>query len=95
MIYVDEVFEAMPRNAQARSHGTRWSHMITDGDLEELHAMAAKLGLRRSYFQSDSFPHYDLVPSKRALAITFGAVSLPWREMVAKMKELREARKAI
>lgn len=36
--------------------------------------MAKRLGLKRVWFQSNSrTPHYDLVPSKRALAIKYGA----------------------
>lgn len=50
-----------------------YCHMLAD-ELEELHAMATKLGLKRSWFQnSASAPHYDLAPSKRALAIQLGA----------------------
>ena len=32
---------------------TVWCHMATDGELEELHAFAARLGLRRAWFQRD------------------------------------------
>ena len=74
MIYVDKLFNATPRTAQARSHGTQWCHMSCDGDLEELHRFAERLGLRRSYFQPHRLlPHYDLTPSKRALAVKLGA----------------------
>jgi hypothetical protein len=44
-----------------------WCHMATDSDLEELHQMAARLGLRRVWFQNTpTHPHYDLTPGKRA-----------------------------
>ena len=49
---------------------TRWCHMATDGDVEELHAFAARLGLRRAWFQRD---HYDLPPHGRAAAVALGA----------------------
>ena len=42
---------------------TTWCHMATDGELDELHAFAARLGLRRRWFQRD---HYDLPPHGRA-----------------------------
>lgn len=73
MIYVDDLFTATPRTAQARSNGKRWCHMATDGPLEELHAMAERIGLKRAWFQNDygTHPHYDLVPSKRTLALTY------------------------
>ena len=40
---------------------TTWCHMATDGELDELHAFAARLGLRRRWFQRD---HYDLPPAR-------------------------------
>ena len=53
-----------PRRRAARVPGrelpyTAWCHMATDGSFEELHAFAARLGLRRAWFQRD---HYDLPP---------------------------------
>lgn len=61
-------------------------HLMADS-AEELHAFAARLGLRRSWFQtSSSAPHYDLVASKRKLAVELGAVEWTDREMVAHMK---------
>lgn len=44
--------------------------------LEELHAFAARLGLRRRWFQNKRLPHYDLAPSKRRLAVSLGAIEL-------------------
>jgi hypothetical protein len=79
-VYVDAIFTAEPQGRQAKSHGVRWCHMIAT-DLEELHAMARKIGLKRSYFQSHIFyPHYDLVPTKRALAIAEGAQEITTEE---------------
>lgn len=43
-------------------------------DLEELHAFAKSLGLKREWYQNNQFPHYDLVRSKRNLAIKKGAI---------------------
>ncbi len=74
VIYVDQIFTATPRTAQARRYGDCWSHMTCDGDLEELHQFAERLGLRRAYFQPHALlPHYDLTASKRALAVRLGA----------------------
>jgi hypothetical protein len=53
-VYVDAIFTAEPQGKQAKSHGVRWCHMIST-DLEELHEMARKIGLKRSYFQSHIF----------------------------------------
>lgn len=54
----------------------RFCHMWAD-NVEELHAFAGSLGLRRAWFQP--FPkhrlaHYDIVPTKRALAVKLGAI---------------------
>lgn len=60
-----------------------WCHMISDtNDLDELHAMADRLGLKRRWFQTDSsVPHYDLRDSKRRKAIEYGAREVGRREM--------------
>lgn len=46
-------------------------------DLDELHTLAAKIGLRRDWFQEEhTFPHYDLTASKRRLALQHGAIPI-------------------
>lgn len=48
-------------------------HMLADS-VEELHAMADKIGVARRWFQDKpKFPHYDICLTKRALAVKFGA----------------------
>lgn len=68
-------------------------HMYADS-LEELHAMAKKIGLRREWFQNHPYlKHYDLTPSKRAMAVRFGAIEHNTRrEVVEKWRELRQER---
>lgn len=66
----------------------KMSHMIAD-TLDELHAMADRLGLRRWFQNNSSFPHYDVCLSKRAEAIELGATLLERREFVMKMREIR------
>lgn len=56
--------------------GQRWAHMMADS-LDELHAMAAKLGLPRRAFQNKtSGAHYDLTATLRSEAIALGAVPI-------------------
>lgn len=65
----------------------KWSHMVSDTSAEELHAFAARLGLKREWSQErpkSSAHHYDIVPSKRALALRLGAVAVTSRELVAR-----------
>lgn len=64
-------------------------HMVAD-TAEELHAMAARIGVERRWFQANaSFPHYDICRSKRALAIRCGAIEIDRRELVAVMRRVR------
>lgn len=74
MVLVDELKD-YPNGPGGRG---RWCHMgtddHTDAGLAELHAMAAHIGLKRSWFQDKPrFPHYDLTPSRRVLAVRNGA----------------------
>ena len=54
-------------------------HMFSP-DLERLHDMADRIGVARKWFQNPltmpkvSWPHYDIAQSKRALAVSFGAI---------------------
>lgn len=53
--------------------------MIADTD-EELHAMAAHIGVARRWWQSPeltSGSHYDIALSKRAMAEATGATEIP------------------
>lgn len=76
--YVDPLFVWPARNARVRRvgerHGHQWCHLWAD-TLEELHAMAKKVGMRAEWFQQDArLPHYDLVPPRRAEAVRLGAI---------------------
>ena len=61
---------------------TTWCHMATDGELDELHAFAARLGLRRRWFQRD---HYDLPPLGRRAAVALGAEEVGTGELLRRM----------
>ncbi|NTX07069.1 DUF4031 domain-containing protein [Myxococcus sp. CA040A] len=71
--------DAASRRAGAR-HEHRWCHLVCDpGEEVELHTFAARIGLKRAWFQSPpkaSKPHYDLTPPRRAAALAAGAVEL-------------------
>ena len=75
-------------------HGGRpWCHMFSDtDDMEELHAMADKIGLKRKWFQDkQKLPHYDLTAYKRALAIVHGAKEATRSEVVEVMRCRRKS----
>lgn len=60
-------------------------HMLADSD-DELHAMAARIGVSRRWWQSPdktSGSHYDIALSKRALAVAAGAVEITRKQASA------------
>ena len=66
-------------------------HMLADTP-DELHAMAAAIGMKRAWYQSpqkSSFPHYDLSLTRRALAVAKGAKEIDRRECGAFMKKTK------
>ena len=99
-IYVDALVNwgTVPEDAQARRHfggGKPSCHLVTDGARDELHAFAARLGMRRAWFQdARSLPHYDLTPSRRARALQLGATEINRRQLVEIMRAGREQRPA-
>ncbi len=67
-VYVDD--------AVIQWRGQRWAHLMADG-LEELHAMAAQLGLPRRAFQDKpSGAHYDVTVAMREHALRLGAMAI-------------------
>jgi hypothetical protein len=56
--------------------GQRWAHLMAD-TLEELHAMAQRLGIPRRAFQNKtSGAHYDVTVDLREDAIRLGAIPI-------------------
>ncbi|WP_199031330.1 DUF4031 domain-containing protein [Ralstonia sp. ASV6] len=81
-VYVDDMHKT-PMGEFKAGNGRvyKMCHMLADTD-EELHAMAARIGMKRSWYQAppkhDS--HYDIAMSKRALAVAAGAVEITWKQ---------------
>ncbi len=85
-VYVDDA----SIQATVGRHKSRWSHLFADSQ-EELHEFAARLGLRREWFQpapsyakpgspASEMWHYDVTAPKRAQAIQMGATAVTARE---------------
>lgn len=71
-----------------RGQAVKSCHLFTDGDLQELHAMARLIGMKRSWFQEHStLPHYDLTESRRAAAVQAGAKEVDRRETFRIMRQ--------
>src|SRR5258708_36273994 len=97
-VYVDDArIRATVRNG-SRSHTSTWCHLPADTQ-EELHEFAARLGLRRSYFQPGKpvagkpspFWHYDLTEGKVRQALALGAEMVSARDITALMRVRQEA----
>lgn len=89
-VYVD--------NAFAAGDWGRWTgggHLQAD-TLEELHAFAERLGLRREWFQSSpgrpEHDHYDLGRRGRQRALELGAVDEDRASGVRRRREARTVR---
>lgn len=65
------------------AHGRLWSHLVSDSSYEELHAFAARLGAPRRGFDRD---HYDIPAALFEPARQLGAMLLPSRELVARLR---------
>lgn len=83
-VYVDSAFLPYRR--------MKMCHMLADS-LDELHAMADRIGIARRHFQTDSSaPHYDICKAKRALAVKFGAVEITRMKLIELLRRNREVR---
>lgn len=85
MVYVDDLIPCIPNRMW---RWTKSCHLIADS-LDELHAFAAGLGMRRGWFQGRGrMPHYDLTSTLRQAAVAAGAIELDRRAFVAKKREI-------
>lgn len=67
-------------------------HMFAER-LEDLHAMADRIGVARRWFQNrPGFPHYDISKSKRRLAVQFGALEVDRQQFIQVLSRMRMGR---
>lgn len=64
---------------EAKKHGRKWCHLVSDTSLQELHEFAGHIGLKSAWFQRN---HYELTPGMRVRAVRAGAVEITVRELV-------------
>ena len=66
---------------------TDGTHLVTTGDIDDLHAFAQRIGLKREWFQDHPrHPHYDLKGHKDILAILRGAEAVSSRELIRRLR---------
>lgn len=63
--------------------GRRWCHLVSDAHLDELHAVARAAGIPRRAFQAD---HYDVPEELQPTVVELGAVLVPSRELVRRLR---------
>ena len=69
--------------------GKLWCHLVADS-LDELHAFAGALGLKRSWFQERAaYPHYDVTTEVRDRALRLGALQGRKAQIIASARLLR------
>lgn len=90
MVYVDTLKTQYGR--------MKMSHMLAD-TVDELHAMADRIGLKREWFQDPAkdtnvrTPHYDVCQAMKAKALAAGAVECDRKKVVEIIRKFRaEAR---
>lgn len=64
------------------AHGRLWAHLVSDSDLEELHAFAAANGIPRRGFDLD---HYDVPDEAHARLVAAGAQHVSGHELVRRL----------
>lgn len=61
------------------AHGRRWSHLVSDTSLDELHAFARRLGIPERGFEGD---HYDIPEERYAAVVAAGATPTAARDLL-------------
>lgn len=65
------------------AHGRRWSHLVSDTSLAELHAFARRLGVPERGFEGD---HYDIPEERYPAVVAAGAVPVSSRELLRRLR---------
>jgi ADP-ribose pyrophosphatase YjhB (NUDIX family) len=68
---------------RAEAHGRRWSHVVSDTSLDELHAFARSAGIPHRGFEGD---HYDVPEERYAAVVAAGARPTSARELLQALR---------
>lgn len=69
-------------DARWPAHGRLWAHLVSDSDLEELHAFAEANGIPRRGFDRD---HYDVPDDALDRLVAAGAEHVSGHELVKRL----------
>nr|WP_208382653.1 DUF4031 domain-containing protein [Microbacterium ulmi] len=64
------------------AHGRLWAHLVSDADIDELHAFAEANGIPRRGFDRD---HYDVPEESHARLVDAGARHVDGHELVRRL----------
>jgi len=64
------------------NHGRLWGHLVSDSDLAELHAFAARAGIPERGFDHD---HYDYPDARRDELVALGATPVSAHELTRRL----------
>lgn len=78
MVYID--------NANIKYGRMIMCHMIADS-IDELHAMAVQIGVRKHFQNKPGKPHYDICLSNKKKALSFGAIEITQKQLIRKLHE--------
>lgn len=81
-ILVDEL-RTYPTTLRCFKKGSAHLTFVAPSTVDDLHAFALGIGLRREWFQNgprSRVPHYDLTEKRRAAALVAGASFVPAKE---------------
>lgn len=95
MIYVGQIFDPTRFPSCPKSlKGKLVCHLTCDpGEVETLHKLAVKIGLKKSWFQDrTNYPHYDITFPYREQAIAAGAQEITREQEVELAQKHREAK---
>jgi hypothetical protein len=65
------------------AHGRLWAHLVSDSDLDELHAFARAHEIPRRAFDLD---HYDVPDDAHARLVAGGAEHISGKELVRRLR---------
>lgn len=84
-VYVDDMMQGL--RTPKWPYG-KHCHLVAD-TIEELHAFAHEIGLRRSWYQHKTIPHYDLMAGRRVVAVRKGAIEITGKQLCVMIKKQR------
>ncbi|GIL36628.1 DUF4031 domain-containing protein [Phycicoccus sp. DTK01] len=67
---------------RVEAHGRRWSHLVSDTSLAELHDFARRVGIPARGFEGD---HYDVPEERYAAVVAAGAEPTDARELLRRL----------